>query len=505
MVNNLILNLCIVCSLHECDEKEHKCDRKTLEFIKKARKVHGYKYDYSRVRYVRNKEKVIIICRIHGEFLQTPSSHLQRQGCRKCQRTACEICKKRPFYNFENEEKGARCQLHKLGGMVNIMTREYGEKRFIAKITKLGGKVLGKYTKAGDPVKSMCKKGHICYPRYINVQREIGMCRICAKNDPKTAKQNFLTRIKKELGGKVVGEYKANLEPVDCICVNGHHCSPTPGNIQRGQGMCRICAKNDPKTAKQNFIVNITKLGGMVIGEYKRKDKPVKSKCKNGHICYPTPSYIRDGGGMCGQCAPNNHETAKQNFIRKIKELEGIVVGEYKNCGEDVDCICKNGHRCHPKPNNIQQGVGMCGRCSQSAGEMLLETTLTSLNLDSQYQAKHPSIPTLRYDYSFEYKNTLCYGEFHGIQHEGHRNFFDEAEEDFNKRRQRDLLKVHIAKINNIRMIILDHTWSKKPLQEWVEYIRNCLERDEQIIADSELHGWVHEKPSDETIAKYVI
>lgn len=45
------------------------------EFIKEARKVHGDKYDYSKIEYVNNSTKVKIICRKHGEFWQTPSNH----------------------------------------------------------------------------------------------------------------------------------------------------------------------------------------------------------------------------------------------------------------------------------------------------------------------------------------------------------------------------------------------------------------------------------------------
>ena len=54
------------------------------EFIKKAKEVHGDKYDYSKVEYVNNKTKVCIICPEHGEFWQTPDSHLRGGGCKKC-------------------------------------------------------------------------------------------------------------------------------------------------------------------------------------------------------------------------------------------------------------------------------------------------------------------------------------------------------------------------------------------------------------------------------------
>lgn len=54
------------------------------EFIEDAIKVHGNKFDYSKVEYINARTKVCIICPEHGEFWQTPTSHLQGQGCPKC-------------------------------------------------------------------------------------------------------------------------------------------------------------------------------------------------------------------------------------------------------------------------------------------------------------------------------------------------------------------------------------------------------------------------------------
>ena len=56
----------------------------TEEFIKKAREVHGDKYDYSKVEYVFNKTEVCIICREHDEFWQKPKNHLSGYGCPIC-------------------------------------------------------------------------------------------------------------------------------------------------------------------------------------------------------------------------------------------------------------------------------------------------------------------------------------------------------------------------------------------------------------------------------------
>jgi protein-arginine kinase activator protein McsA len=56
------------------------------KFIERCTEIHDDNYDYSKVKYKNTKEKVIIICNIHGEFEQVAHGHLQGQGCRKCSR-----------------------------------------------------------------------------------------------------------------------------------------------------------------------------------------------------------------------------------------------------------------------------------------------------------------------------------------------------------------------------------------------------------------------------------
>ena len=63
-------------------------DNKT--FISQSKKIHGDNYDYSLVNYKKSKEKVIIICKKHGEFKQTPNSHLKGNGCPICKESKGE-------------------------------------------------------------------------------------------------------------------------------------------------------------------------------------------------------------------------------------------------------------------------------------------------------------------------------------------------------------------------------------------------------------------------------
>ena len=84
-------------------------------FIEKARKVHGDKYDYSKVVFKRNKDKVEIICPIHGAFWQEANSHLQGHGC--------PMCKADMMKGQKHPERGLaiRKSFHKRLGVDNIM------------------------------------------------------------------------------------------------------------------------------------------------------------------------------------------------------------------------------------------------------------------------------------------------------------------------------------------------------------------------------------------------
>jgi hypothetical protein len=59
-------------------------EEKTETFIYNARLLHGDTYDYSKVKYVKGTENVTIICKIHGEFEQTPHTHTMPRGCQIC-------------------------------------------------------------------------------------------------------------------------------------------------------------------------------------------------------------------------------------------------------------------------------------------------------------------------------------------------------------------------------------------------------------------------------------
>ena len=82
----------------------------TESFIKKAREVHGDKYDYSKVKYVKYNVPVCIIHPIYGEFWQKPTKHLEGAGFnKKIVKYTYEVCYNAAkqydsFYTFRKYE-----------------------------------------------------------------------------------------------------------------------------------------------------------------------------------------------------------------------------------------------------------------------------------------------------------------------------------------------------------------------------------------------------------------
>ena len=79
------------------------------QFVNRSKLTHGNLYDYTLVQYINSHTKVKIICKIHGVFSQTPNNHYN-YGCGKCggtSRVSLEDFKDRGckihsnFYNYE--------------------------------------------------------------------------------------------------------------------------------------------------------------------------------------------------------------------------------------------------------------------------------------------------------------------------------------------------------------------------------------------------------------------
>lgn len=90
---------------HQCGIAKFKKTNSntTNEFIKKAKKIHGYKFNYSLVEYTNSKGKVRIICDQGHEYLQSPNDHMGGHGCSECAQDMHESLAEKEVLNFVRE------------------------------------------------------------------------------------------------------------------------------------------------------------------------------------------------------------------------------------------------------------------------------------------------------------------------------------------------------------------------------------------------------------------
>ena len=87
----------------KCGNKLKSQQKKLTQetFIDRCNKVHNNKYDYSKTVYTNKRNKVIIICPIHGEFEQIAANHMRGQGCPECGKEISQKC----IGEFKNSRK----------------------------------------------------------------------------------------------------------------------------------------------------------------------------------------------------------------------------------------------------------------------------------------------------------------------------------------------------------------------------------------------------------------
>lgn len=256
-------------------------------FIEKAKKRHGDKYIYSKVEYIDSKTKVCIICPEHGEFWQTPSSHLRGQCCPLC-------ANKKRGRNIHSEEwielaneihKGkydySKAKIENSNKPVCIICPEHGEfwmtinnhvnqKQGCPKCAGQNfslGEIIEKFRLVhGDRYdyskcerKKMNDKWRIICPEHGEFLQSATKhlkgqgCPICGGRKKKNT-DDFVIEAKTVHGDKYnysKVEYVNNNTPVIIICPKHGDFKQTPLNHLHGHG-CPKCTKELLKKKKEN-------------------------------------------------------------------------------------------------------------------------------------------------------------------------------------------------------------------------------------------------------------
>ena len=203
----------------------------TEEFIEKAKKIHGSKYDYSKVNYVNNKIKVEIMCPEHGSFFQTPHNHLSlKRGCSECSGN-----------------------------------RKSSTEQFIEKARKIHGNKYDyskvNYANNHTKVEIICPEHGSFFQMPNNHVLLKRGCPICGVKSSAKAKESnteeFIEKAKKIHGSKYdysKVNYIDNKTKVEIICPKHGSFFQTPGGHLQGHGCC-YCNTSRGEKAVENFLI----------------------------------------------------------------------------------------------------------------------------------------------------------------------------------------------------------------------------------------------------------
>ena len=103
---------------------EDSLEERKQKWLNKVKKIHGEKYDYSKVEFTNVKKHVTIICKTHGPFLQTPDSHGEGQDCIKCVHELFSIQRTKTLEQFIDEAKNVHGDIYKYDNVDYKITTE---------------------------------------------------------------------------------------------------------------------------------------------------------------------------------------------------------------------------------------------------------------------------------------------------------------------------------------------------------------------------------------------
>jgi hypothetical protein len=415
------------------------------EFIAKAVKVHGDKYDYSLVEYVRSSQKIKIRCFKHGIFEQTPNSHLMGRGCCLCGRKR----------TIEGNSMGVE-------GFLDGAKKIHGNKYDYS---------MTKYIKNETKIDIICPKHGMFKQRPVKHLRGQG-CPKCGREHVyynQLSTQSFIEKSRKVHGDKYdysLVDYIRSNSKVKIVCPVHGVFEQTPNNHIMGM-KCIKCANEENGLNRTLSTDDFIKRSKEKHGDrydysetnYISSEKKLKIICRtHGSFMQLPNSHWQRGQGCpkCGRWSLLNTDVFKE----KAEKVHGLKFDysqvDYVNARTKVKIICPKHGIFEQVPQSHLRGSG-CPICLESQGERkvalcLAEKGIVYVREKSFTKCRNKYM--LFFDFYLPALNTCI--EYDGLQHFEPVEYFG-GEETFKVTQKLDKIKNNFCSNNGIGLVRISY------------------------------------------------
>ncbi len=397
----------------------------TSDFIERAKKEHGDKYDYDLSEYVSSKTPITIICPEHGAFSQRSSNHLSGIGCPKCGHEQTGLKKRNTHDGFVEKSKQVHHDKYDYSlseyvsnkTPIRIICPEHGEfdqqpsnhlegkgcpkcgqalvaekrrdtlEEFIQKAIAIHGEKYvypnQPYTNAHTKVDIRCLthglfsqapthhlSGTGC-PHCGLIQR--GLTR-------RRSTESFIRQAQSVHGDRYdysQTNYVINRHPVQIICHSHGPFEQAPDSHLMGSN-CPICAKEARvKALRMTFVDFVGRAASVHYERYKYKEDGFHGSESLVHIICPDHGpFFQHGGGHlsgngCQKCGDLKIGAAlrmsEKEFLRRARSVHGDLyeydLSNLTNQRSNVGIICGVHGKCKKMAHKHLAGQG-CPRCA---------------------------------------------------------------------------------------------------------------------------------------------
>jgi hypothetical protein len=285
----------------------NKLSSNTETFIFKAKQIHGNKFNYDLVEYIKSHLKIKILCNQCNIIIeQRPNDHLKGYGCKNCANNALKL----------NQEEFILKSQSIHGDKYNYKKVQY----------------LNNHTK----VIIKCNSCNICFKQRPNDHLSGRGCFICASNLKKTSLEDFILKSKKIHDNRYNYDsvlYTGSKNKIDIFCLKCNTLFSQKASHHLGGQGCPFCNESRgelylKKILRENNIAFIPqhKFPGL------RNINPLKCD-----VYVPIVNLVIevDGEGHREACFGSTPEKRQKNFEDTVRN-DGIKDNYFEEHGINI-------------------------------------------------------------------------------------------------------------------------------------------------------------------------